>query len=92
MIFCYIYPGASNGSEETMRKTIDLYFKFMWNRWSYGHSKGIFGDLGDHLWDKWLGIRDDYDPISAAAIFWSQIDSNCQTKICEYIKTSGYKG
>ena len=78
--------------EKTMRKSIDLYFKFMWNKWSYEICKDIFEDLADHIWEKWLNIKDDYDYIAAPAILWSHLDYECQEAICNYIITIGYKG
>ena len=75
-----------------MRKTIDLYFKFMWNNWSFGWCRAIFGGRAEHLWDIWLNVKDDYDYIAAPAVYWSRIDTECQEAICKFLKTTNYQG
>lgn len=77
-----------------MRKSIDIFFKFMWNRWNEETCYAIFNEcyLSEHIWTKWLNIRDDNNAIAAPAILWSELDSNCQQLICDYIKSINYTG
>ena len=76
-----------------MKKSIDTYLKFMWNQWSDEVCFEIFGeDLGSWLFGKWLGLVAEYGHIGAPAVFWADIDTECQEAICNYIKISDYEG
>lgn len=88
----YIF-GTSNGTKETMRKNVDIFLKFMWNRWTEQVCNEIFETyLATHIWEKWLNIRDDYSVVTAPVILWMQLDTKCQDAICNYIIETNYKG
>lgn len=78
--------------KETMRKTIDIFFKFMWNEWDEDICIKIFGWRAEHLWVKWTNKVDDYGFFAAPAVYWGDIDSGAQEAICDYITSIDYKG
>lgn len=76
-----------------MMKSVDIFFKFMWNRWTEQVCKEIFDEWKAlHIWNVWLNIRDDYDATAAPAVLWAYLDSMCKNAICDYIIKIGYRG
>lgn len=73
------------------RDIIDAYFMFMWNAGLKQEFHNIFdgGDtsnpysLGSHILNQYKELRKEYTGISAPAVFWSEIDRNCQKRIVE---------
>ena len=66
------------------RTIVKNYFMYMWNHWDYFKAIEIFGEtLGQHIWEKWVNICEDYGSIGGVAILWSQLDIECQEKLAE---------
>ena len=65
-------------------KYIDAYMKFMYNQWDHDMCISIFGEmLGDHIWGKWLAVRE-YDGVDAAITnIWGKLDYGCLEKILD---------
>ena len=78
--------------EETMRKTIDIFFKFMWNEWNEDICTRIFGWRSEGLWNVWVNTANEHGPIAAVAVYWALLDSGCKNEICNYIEEIDYKG
>ena len=75
-----------------IRTYINNYFMYMWNHWDYKTCIEIFNDrLGQHIWEKWIAICQDYGSTGGVAVLWSQIDGECQQKLAtianDYYKT-----
>ncbi len=75
-----------------MRKTIDTFFKFMWNVWDEEICNKIFGSKGKQIWYRWIVILGECQFEAAPALFWAEVDAKTTQAICDYIESTGYKG
>lgn len=63
---------------------VDKYLKYMWNADIWQEFRDIFRPgLAEHLINKFETMCERYGRDGAAAIFWQDIDVNCQNKIME---------
>lgn len=70
---------------ETVKDHIDTYMKFMYNQWTEHICRAIFGaQLGDHIWAKWMGFREDQGVEAAIFNMWFALDHECTHKLLDF--------
>lgn len=73
-----------NNRLEAVMDHIDAYMKFMYHQWTEQMCKAIFGaQLGDHIWTKWMGFREDQGIEAAIFNMWFALDRECTYKILD---------
>ena len=66
----------------THKQSINNYLMYMWNHWDYKTCIEIFDKiLGQHIWEKWINICEDYGSTGGVAVLWSKLDGECQQKL-----------
>lgn len=59
----------------------------MWNRWNERLCLAIFGDIGFHIWGKWLDCCDDCGHIGAPAMLYAGLDQGNRSTLVRFATT-----
>lgn len=71
---------------EIIAKHIDAYMKWMYNHWDLMVCRDVYGDdLGNHIWNKWVGWYKRMGVSGAISEFWFNADPSTRNKVLERI-------
>ena len=62
-------------------KEVLSFHMYMWNKWSKKECETVFGDLADHIWDKWVRYCAKTDSIVAPALMVMNVDEHNLDKL-----------
>ena len=54
---------------------------YMWNKWSKEECETVFGDLADHIWDKWVDYCSETNSTTAPALLVRDLDEDNLDKL-----------
>ena len=68
-------------SKFNQNKEVLSFHMYMWNKWSKKECEIVFGDLADHIWDKWVYYCAETNSMVAPALMVMNVDEDNLDKL-----------